>query len=71
MVAINIHDRLLVATGLDVFVLVACHIAKGGLLNVIGKKSIVEANNGIKSVYLHDTNMLKATSFISIILVMW
>jgi hypothetical protein len=42
MVAINIHDRLpSEATGLDVFVLVACHIAKGGLLNVIGKKSIV------------------------------
>jgi hypothetical protein len=40
MVAINIHDRPSEATGLDVFVLVACHIAKGGLLNV-GKKSIV------------------------------
>jgi S-adenosylmethionine hydrolase len=39
MVAINIHDRLPVeATDLDVFVTVACHIAKGGLLNVIGKE---------------------------------
>jgi S-adenosylmethionine hydrolase len=33
-----IFDRLSSATGLDVFVLVACHIAKGGLLNVIGKE---------------------------------
>ena len=39
MVAINIHDRLPVeATDLDVFVTVACHLAKGGLLNVIGKE---------------------------------
>ena len=39
MVAINIHDRLHEdATDLDVFVTVACHIARGGLLNVIGKE---------------------------------
>ena len=39
MVAINIHDRLPIeATDLDVFVTVACHLAKGGLLNVIGKE---------------------------------
>ena len=39
IVAINIHDRLPVeATDLDVFVTVACHLAKGGLLNVIGKE---------------------------------
>ena len=39
MVAINIHDRLPSdATDLDVFVTVACHIAKGGLLNVIGRE---------------------------------
>ncbi len=39
MVSINIHDRLHSdATDLDVFVKVACHIAKGGLLNVIGKE---------------------------------
>jgi S-adenosylmethionine hydrolase len=37
--AINIHDRLPdEATDLDVFVKVACHIAKGGLLNVVGKE---------------------------------
>jgi S-adenosylmethionine hydrolase len=39
MVAINIHDRLhQEATDMDVFIKVACHIAKGGLLNVIGKE---------------------------------
>lgn len=39
LVAINIHDRLANdATDLDVFVKVACHLAKGGLLNVIGKE---------------------------------
>jgi len=45
LVTINIHDRLPNdATDLDVFVKVACHLAKGGLLNVIGKeiKSIKE-----------------------------
>ncbi len=47
LVAINIHDRLPNdATDLDVFVKVACHLAKGGLLNVIGKeiKAIKEVN---------------------------
>ncbi len=39
MVTINIHDRALPdATDMDVFIKVACHIAKGGLLNVIGKE---------------------------------
>jgi S-adenosylmethionine hydrolase len=39
IVAINIHDRLPEnATDLDVFVKVACHIAKGGSLNVIGRE---------------------------------
>lgn len=39
MVMINIHDRLPTdATDLDVFVKVACHLAKGGLLNIIGKE---------------------------------
>ena len=42
MVAINIHDRLpSEATELDVFMKVACHLAKGGLLNVIGKDTKV------------------------------
>jgi S-adenosylmethionine hydrolase len=39
IVSINIHDRLPNdATDLDVFVKVACHLAKGGLLNIIGKE---------------------------------
>lgn len=39
IVTITIHDRLPVnATDLDVFVKVACHLAKGGLLNVVGKE---------------------------------
>lgn len=39
MVSITIHDRLHNdASDLDVFVKVACHLAKGGLLNVIGKE---------------------------------
>ncbi|MFV8369948.1 SAM hydrolase/SAM-dependent halogenase family protein [Flavobacterium sp. LB2R40] len=39
VVMITIHDRLPSdAADLDVFVKVACHIAKGGLMNVIGKE---------------------------------
>jgi S-adenosylmethionine hydrolase len=61
MVAINIHDRLpSEATGLDVFVLVACHIAKGGLLNVIGKEiNSLKQITELKASISHDTNMLK------------
>jgi S-adenosylmethionine hydrolase len=61
IVAINIHDRLPNdASGIDVFVTVACHIAKGGLLNVIGKeipqiKQITE----LKATITNDGNMLK------------
>jgi S-adenosylmethionine hydrolase len=39
LVTINIHDRLPNdATDMDVFVKVSCHLAKGGLLNIIGKE---------------------------------
>jgi len=39
IVAINIHDRLPESsTTLDVFVTVACHLGRGGLLNVIGRE---------------------------------
>lgn len=39
LVAINIHDRLPDdATDLDVFSKVACHLVKGGSLNVIGRE---------------------------------
>lgn len=38
-VVVNIHDRLHEnASDQDVFVAVACHIARGGLLNVVGKE---------------------------------
>jgi S-adenosylmethionine hydrolase len=61
IVAINIHDRLPNdATDLDVFVKVACHIAKGGLLNIIGKelkniKQIVD----LQAVAANDGSSLK------------
>lgn len=47
IVEINIHDRLPEgSTATDVFVTVACHLARGGLLNVIGKeiKKIKDVN---------------------------
>lgn len=58
---ITIHDRLHNdATDLDVFVKVACHIAKGGALSVIGK----EINNlkqvtDLQVVFTEDGNQLK------------
>ena len=61
IVAINIHDRLSSeATDLDVFVKVACHIAKGGLLNVIGKeiKNIKQVTD-LHAVVSDDGNSLK------------
>ena len=61
MVSINIHDRLHEeATDLDVFVKVACHIANGGLLNVIGKeiKTIKEVTD-LNAKVLNDGEILK------------
>jgi S-adenosylmethionine hydrolase len=61
IVSINIHDRLPnEATDLDVFVKVACHIAKGGLLNVIGKeiKSIKQVTD-LQAVVSSDNNSIK------------
>ncbi|MGA9637075.1 SAM hydrolase/SAM-dependent halogenase family protein [Flavobacterium sp.] len=61
MVSINIHDRFPNdATDLDIFVKVACHIAKGGLLNVIGKEitSIKEVTE-LKATVSKDNNSLK------------
>ena len=61
IVAINIHDRLPNdATDLDVFVKVACHIAKGGLLNVIGKeiKNIKQVTD-LQAVATDEGNLLK------------
>ncbi len=61
MVAINIHDRLPNdATDLDVFIKVACHLAKGGLLNVIGRE-IKEIKNvtEMQPIIADDSNSLK------------
>ena len=57
IVAINIHDRLPSdASGLDVFVTVACHIARGGLLNVIGREiNLVKEVTEMKAVITTDT----------------
>ncbi|WP_140485262.1 S-adenosyl-l-methionine hydroxide adenosyltransferase family protein [Flavobacterium sp. GSA192] len=61
IVAINIHDRLPSdASGLDVFVTVACHIARGGLLNVVGKEiNAVKEVTEMKAVASNDNNSLK------------
>ncbi len=61
IVAINIHDRLPSdASGLDVFVTVACHIARGGLLNVIGREiNTVKEVTELKAVVANDNNSLK------------
>jgi S-adenosylmethionine hydrolase len=61
IVSINIHDRLPnEATDLDVFVKVACHIAKGGLLNVIGKEiQAIKQITDLQAVAVNDGNSLK------------
>jgi S-adenosylmethionine hydrolase len=61
MVAITIHDRLHNdATDLDVFVKVACHIAKGGMLNVIGKEiTQLKSVTGLQTTIATDFNSIK------------
>ncbi len=61
IVSINIHDRLPTdATDLDVFVTVACHIAKGGLLNVIGKEiDEIKHVTELQAVVAPDKNSIK------------
>ena len=61
MVAINIHERLnFEATDLDVFVAVACHLAKGGLLNVIGKEiQALKQLTDLKPIISDDKNTIK------------
>ena len=60
IVAINIHDRLPSdAADLDVFVTVACHLAKGGLMNVIGKEiNTIKQVTDLKAVLAVDGNSL-------------
>ncbi|MEQ3662599.1 MAG: SAM-dependent chlorinase/fluorinase, partial [Flavobacterium sp.] len=61
IVAINIHDRLNKdATDMDVFVAVACHIARGGLLNVIGKEiTALKKVNELVAVVSDDLKIIK------------
>jgi S-adenosylmethionine hydrolase len=61
IVAINIHDRFPAKfTDLDVFVKVACHIAKGGTLNVIGKEiSEIKQPTELQPVIAADKNSIK------------
>jgi len=61
IVTINIHDRLPSdATDLDVFVKVACHIAKGGLLNVIGKEiKTIKQVTELQAVTANDGSSIK------------
>ena len=61
IVAITIHDRLYSdATDLDVFVKVACHIAKGGVLNVIGKEiNSLKQVTDLQVTFSDDGNVLK------------
>ena len=61
IVAINIHDRLLPeATDMDVFVTVAVHLAKGGLLNVVGKEiNTIKEVTELQPVIASDSNSLK------------
>jgi S-adenosylmethionine hydrolase len=61
IVAITIHDRLHNdASDLDAFVKVACHIAKGGVLSVIGKeiKNLKQVTD-LQVVLTDDGNQLK------------
>ena len=61
IVTINIHDRLPSdATDLDVFVKVACHIAKGGLLNVVGKEiKTIKHVTDLQAIPANDGNSIK------------
>jgi S-adenosylmethionine hydrolase len=61
IVKINIHDRLHEnATAMDVFITVACHLSKGGSMNVIGKEiPHVKEIRTLKPVLSDDGKTLK------------
>ncbi|MGH2664437.1 SAM hydrolase/SAM-dependent halogenase family protein [Flavobacterium sp.] len=61
IVEINIHDRLPEgSTDIDVFVKVACHLAKGGALSVIGKEiQQIKIVNELQAVAASDLNSIK------------
>nr|WP_294926919.1 SAM-dependent chlorinase/fluorinase [uncultured Flavobacterium sp.] len=61
IVEINIHDRFPSEfSDLDIFIQVACHIAKGGLLNVIGKEiQEIKQITELQPVVANDGNSIK------------
>jgi hypothetical protein len=61
IVEINIHDRFPSEfSDLDIFIQVACHIAKGGLLNVIGKEiQEIKQITELQPVLANDGNSIK------------
>jgi len=61
IVSINIHDRLGInATAMDVFVTVACHLVRGGLLNVIGKEiTKIKEVTELQAVVSQDNSSIK------------
>lgn len=63
MVEINIHDRLsTTTTDMDVLVMVCTHLAKGGVLNVIGKPlSNLKETLMFPSRYIEEQNLLRGT----------
>ena len=60
IVEINIHDRIITNFPvLDVFVKVACHIARGGTLEVIGKQvDAIKELRGIRPTINQDSNQI-------------
>ena len=60
IVEINIHDRIITNFPvLDVFVKVACHIARGGTLEVIGKQiDTIKELRGIRPTINQDSNQI-------------
>jgi len=61
MVEINIHDRLPKGSSdLDVFVIVASHLAKGGALSVVGKEiQAIKLVNELQPVVSSDSGSIK------------
>ncbi|CAA9201191.1 SAM hydrolase/SAM-dependent halogenase family protein [Flavobacterium collinsii] len=61
IVAVNIHDRFPSEfSDLDIFIKVACHISKGGLLNVIGKEiKEIKQITELQPVIASDNNSIK------------
>jgi hypothetical protein len=61
IVVITIHDRLLTGSAdLDVFVKVACHLARGGLMNIIGREiNTLKQVTSFQAIAAEDGNSLK------------